>query len=94
MEGNYPYGPLTAQRIDVIYPPNAGPNGTVVLPAVVMFHGGAWIHSYMNNDGSGKDHMSMHEVAGAGDGFATPATAWPDAEAAMFGWLTARGIGK
>jgi acetyl esterase/lipase len=37
---------------------------------------------------------SMHEVAGAGHGFTTPATAWPDAEAAMFGWLTSKGIGK
>jgi dipeptidyl aminopeptidase/acylaminoacyl peptidase len=37
---------------------------------------------------------SMHEVAGAGHGFTTPATAWPDAEKAMFDWLTARGIGK
>jgi len=25
---------------------------------VVMFHGGAWIHSYTNNYPSGKDHMS------------------------------------
>ena len=58
VEGNYPYGPLTAQRIDVIYPPNAGPKGTQVLPAVLMFHGGGWIHSYTNDYGSGKDHMS------------------------------------
>ena len=58
VEGNYAYGPLTAQRIDVIYPPNAGPKGTQVLPVVLMFHGGAWIHSYTNNYGSGKDHMS------------------------------------
>jgi acetyl esterase/lipase len=58
VEGNYAYGPLTAQRLDVIYPPTAGPNGTQVLPVVLMFHGGAWIHSYTNNYGSGKDHMS------------------------------------
>jgi acetyl esterase/lipase len=58
VEGNYPYGPLTAQRLDVIYPSGAGPKGTKVLPAVLMFHGGAWIHSYTNNYGSGKDHMS------------------------------------
>ena len=58
VEGNYPYGPLTAQRLDVIYPPSAGPKGTQVLPVVLMFHGGAWIHSYTNNYGSGKDHMS------------------------------------
>jgi acetyl esterase/lipase len=32
---------------------------------------------------------SMHEVAGAGHGFTTPVTAWPDAEKAMFDWLTA-----
>jgi acetyl esterase/lipase len=37
---------------------------------------------------------SMHEVAGAGHGFTTPATAWPDAEKAMFDWLNARGMGK
>ncbi len=37
---------------------------------------------------------TMHEVAGAGHGFATPASAWPDAEMAMFTWLTGKGIGK
>jgi acetyl esterase/lipase len=58
VEGNYAYGPLTAQRLDIIYPPGAGPKGTQVLPMVVMFHGGAWIHSYTNDYGSGKDHMS------------------------------------
>jgi acetyl esterase/lipase len=58
VEGNYAYGPLTAQRIDVIYPPTAGPKGTQVLPVVLMFHGGGWVHSYTNNYGSGKDHMS------------------------------------
>jgi acetyl esterase/lipase len=58
VEGNYPYGSLTAQRLDVIYPSGAGPKGTKTLPAVLMFHGGAWIHSYTNNYGSGKDHMS------------------------------------
>jgi len=58
VEGNYPYGSLTAQRLDVIYPSGAGPKGTKVLPAVLMFHGGGWIHSYTNDYGSGKDHMS------------------------------------
>jgi acetyl esterase/lipase len=58
VEGNYPYGPLTAQRIDILYPTGGGPKATQVLPVVVMFHGGAWIHSYTNNYGSGKDHMS------------------------------------
>ena len=58
VEGNYSYGSLTAQRLDVIYPSGAGPKGTKVLPAVLMFHGGGWIHSYTNNYGSGKDHMS------------------------------------
>jgi acetyl esterase/lipase len=58
VEGNYPYGPLTAQRLDIIYPTGAGPKGTQVLPMVVMFHGGAWIHSYTNNYGSGKNSMS------------------------------------
>ncbi len=58
VEGNYAYGPLTAQRLDIIYPPTAGPKGTQILPTVLMFHGGAWVHSYTNNYGSGKDHMS------------------------------------
>jgi acetyl esterase/lipase len=31
------------QRLDVMYPTNAGPHGTVTLPGVVMFHGGGWI---------------------------------------------------
>jgi acetyl esterase/lipase len=43
VEGNLPYGPLPAQRLDVIYPPGAGPTGTVTLPGVIMFHGGGWI---------------------------------------------------
>jgi acetyl esterase/lipase len=58
VEGNFAYGPLTAQRLDVIYPTNGGPKATASLPVVLMFHGGAWIHSYTNNYGSGKDHMS------------------------------------
>jgi acetyl esterase/lipase len=37
---------------------------------------------------------ALHFVAGAGHGFTTPATAWPDAEAAMFDFLVAHGIGK
>jgi acetyl esterase/lipase len=36
---------------------------------------------------------ALHFVAGAGHGFDTPATAWPDAEATMFAFLTAHGIG-
>jgi acetyl esterase/lipase len=36
----------------------------------------------------------IHLVPGAGHGFATPATAYPDAEMAMFGFLVAHGIGK
>jgi acetyl esterase/lipase len=35
---------------------------------------------------------ALHFVAGAGHGFDTPATAWPDAEATMFAFLTAHGI--
>jgi acetyl esterase/lipase len=58
VEGNFAYGPLTAQRLDVIYPNNGGPKATASLPVVLMFHGGAWIHSYTNDYGSGKDHMS------------------------------------
>jgi acetyl esterase/lipase len=37
---------------------------------------------------------ALHFVAGAGHGFTTPASAWPDAEAAMFNFLVAHGIGK
>jgi acetyl esterase/lipase len=36
----------------------------------------------------------IHLVAGAGHGFSTPASAWPDAEATMFAFLVAHGIGK
>ncbi len=43
VEGNLPYGPLPAQRLDVIYPQGAGPSGTMTLPGVIMFHGGGWI---------------------------------------------------
>ena len=35
---------------------------------------------------------ALHFVAGAGHGFTTPATAWPDAETTMFAFLTANGI--
>ena len=38
--------------------------------------------------------VAMHEVAGAGHGFYTPAAAWPDAEKATFDWLVAHDIGK
>ncbi|MES1204476.1 MAG: alpha/beta hydrolase [Pseudomonadota bacterium] len=58
VEGNFAYGKLTAQRLDVLYPTSAGPKGTQTLPAVLMFHGGGWVHSYTNNYGSGKDHMT------------------------------------
>jgi predicted esterase len=37
---------------------------------------------------------TMHKVAGAGHEVTTPATAWPDAEKAMFDWLTLKGIAK
>lgn len=58
VEANFAYGPEPSQRLDVIYPTNAGPKGTQRLPVVLMFHGGAWIHSYTNDYGSGKDHMT------------------------------------
>jgi acetyl esterase/lipase len=58
VEANFAYGPELSQRLDVIYPTNAGPKGSQRLPVVLMFHGGAWIHSYTNDYGSGKDHMS------------------------------------
>jgi acetyl esterase/lipase len=35
---------------------------------------------------------ALHFVPGAGHGFSTPATAWPDAEATIFDFLTAHGI--
>jgi acetyl esterase/lipase len=37
---------------------------------------------------------ALHFVPGAGHGFSTPATAWPDAESAMFTFLVQHGIGK
>jgi acetyl esterase/lipase len=37
---------------------------------------------------------TLHDVAGAGHGFYTPASAWPDAEKATFDWLVAHDIGK
>jgi len=55
VEGNLPYGPLTKQRLDVIYPNGAGPKGTTVLPGVIMFHGGGWID---NNPAALKASMS------------------------------------
>lgn len=57
-DANIAYGPETSQRLDVMYPTGAGPGSTQLLPMVLMFHGGAWVHSYTNNYGSGKDHMS------------------------------------
>lgn len=39
-------------------------------------------------------NVAMHEVAGAGHGFTTPASTWSDAGKARFDWLTARGIGN
>lgn len=35
---------------------------------------------------------ALHFVAGAGHGFSTPPTAWPDAEATIFAFLAAQGI--
>ena len=37
---------------------------------------------------------ALHFVPGAGHGFSTPASAWPDAESAMFTFLVQHGIGK
>jgi acetyl esterase/lipase len=37
---------------------------------------------------------ALHYVPGAGHGFSTPASAWPDAEPAMFNFLVKHGIGK
>ena len=56
VEGNFAYGPLATQRLDVLYPDDAGPKGTRTLPAVLIFHGGGWTHNYEN--GNGKDTVS------------------------------------
>jgi acetyl esterase/lipase len=56
VESNFAYGPLATQRLDVLYPNDAGPSGTRTLPAVLMFHGGGWVHNF--NDANGKDRMS------------------------------------
>lgn len=56
VESNFAYGPLATQRLDVLYPNDAGPRGTRTLPAVLMFHGGGWVHNF--NDANGKDRMS------------------------------------
>lgn len=45
VEPNVPYGSHSFQVMDIIYPKNAGPNGTTKLPGVVMFHGGGWIET-------------------------------------------------
>jgi acetyl esterase/lipase len=37
---------------------------------------------------------SIHLVPGQGHGYTTTAAGWPDAEKAMFDWLTGKGIGK
>jgi acetyl esterase/lipase len=42
VDGNIPYGPSPMQRLDVMYPNGAGPEGTSSLPGVIMFHGGGW----------------------------------------------------
>jgi len=44
-------------------------------------------------DGVAADN-ALHFVPGAGHGFSTPASAWPDAESAMFTFLTQHGLGK
>jgi acetyl esterase/lipase len=49
VDGNVIYGPLSTQRLDVLYPTNAGPNGTQTLPGVIMFHGGGWIEDHKAN---------------------------------------------
>jgi acetyl esterase/lipase len=49
VDGNVIYGPLSTQRLDVLYPANAGPNGAQTLPGVIMFHGGGWIEDHKAN---------------------------------------------
>lgn len=43
VEGNLPYGTHRRQRLDILYPKQAGPSGNQTLPGVIMFHGGGWI---------------------------------------------------
>ena len=43
VEGNLPYGTHPRQRLDILYPKQAGPSGNQTLPGVIMFHGGGWI---------------------------------------------------
>jgi len=38
--------------------------------------------------------VEIHVVSGAGHGFNTPPTAWPDAEKTIFDYLAAKGIGQ
>ncbi|MEO8215388.1 MAG: alpha/beta hydrolase, partial [Myxococcales bacterium] len=45
VDGNVIYGPLPAQRLDVLYPDGAGPGGSQLLPGVIFFHGGGWTGS-------------------------------------------------
>jgi len=44
-------------------------------------------------DAVGADN-ALHFVPGAAHGFSTPASAWPDAESAMFTFLSQHGLGK
>ena len=36
--------------------------------------------------------VTLHLVEGAGHGYQSPPTAWPDAEKTMFDWLAKKGI--
>jgi len=46
--GNYPYGPETAQRLDVITRTPPAAEGRSFFHGADV-HGGGWIHSYTNN---------------------------------------------
>ena len=43
-----------------------------------------WLEVFIDMLTAAGADATMHQVAGAGHGFTTPATAWPDAEKAMF----------
>jgi acetyl esterase/lipase len=79
--------PVTYVRQDI--PPLItvqGSNDTTVPVAE-----GQMLDTLLKAAGADAEH---HLVAGAGHGFTTPATAWPDAEKTMFDFLVKHGIGR
>ena len=79
--------PMTYMRMDI--PPMIAVQGALDATAPV-----AHTRDLVARLKAAGADVTMHEVAGAGHGFYTPASAWPDAEKATFEWLVAHGIGK